>query len=155
MSMNTLVSFIAQYLFLASPILVLYAWVIRNKKEQVFQWMYFMLTILLAGLFGYIGGQLYFHVRPFIVTGIVPLFSHAADNSFPSDHTLLTAAIASGLWGISQRISILAWFIAVLVGVARVIAGVHWPIDIIGSIAMAIFAGVVSLVITKFVHTSV
>ena len=155
MNINNLVAFIAQYLFLVSPLLVLYAWVIRNKKEQAFQWTYFVFTILLTGLCGYVGGHLYFHARPFIVTGIAPLFAHAADNSFPSDHTLLTAAIASGLWGISKRISLVAWLIAVLVGVARVIAGIHWPIDIIGSIAMALIAGVASLVITKVVHKSI
>ena len=155
MSMNNFVAFIAQYLFLASPILVLYAWVIRNKKEQVFHWTYFVFTILLAGLFGYVGGHLYFHARPFIVTGIAPLFAHAADNSFPSDHTLLTAAIASGLWVISKRINIMAWLIAILVGIARVMAGVHWPVDIIGSMVMAILAGAVSFFMAKAVHKSI
>jgi len=151
MTMNGVVAFTAQYLFLVSFILVVYAWLTRNKKKQFEQWLFFVFTILMSGLLGFIAGHLYFHARPFVVTGIAPLFPHVADNSFPSDHALLTAAIAVGLWKTSRRISAIAWIIALFVGAARVMAGVHWPVDIVASMVIAIIGGFASSVIMRHV----
>jgi undecaprenyl-diphosphatase len=71
-----------------------------------------------------------------------PLITHAADNGFPSDHTLLVAALAMTLWFYDKRLSWWVWLVAILVGLARVVSGVHYLTDIIGSIVIVLIVGV-------------
>ncbi len=78
--------------------------------------------------------------RPFVVTGTPPLISSATDNGFPSDHTLLLAVVAALVTLVSRRAGLLFWGLALLVGLARVYAGVHHLIDITGSLAIASLA---------------
>jgi undecaprenyl-diphosphatase len=76
--------------------------------------------------------------RPFVALGLAPLFPHDADSSFPSDHTLLGLALAAAvLW---RWPPVGAWLVgwALLIGVARVAAAVHYPSDVIGSAALAL-----------------
>jgi membrane-associated phospholipid phosphatase len=61
------------------------------------------------------------------------LIAHAADNGFPSDHALMAASIVGAV-----ALARLAWGLivvplAVLVEWARVGAGIHHPVDVIGS----------------------
>ncbi|WP_419188808.1 phosphatase PAP2 family protein [Enhydrobacter aerosaccus] len=71
--------------------------------------------------------------------------AHTPDNGFPSDHTLLLSALAALASCWNGRLSLLLWFIALLVGAARVYVGLHHPVDILGSILIAI--GTVALVL--------
>jgi len=82
----------------------------------------------------------YFYVsnRPFLeLDNFVPLLQHGGQDSFPSGHA--SAFFAFGfavyhyrkLWG---NIFIIG---AVLISVARVAAGLHWPSDIIGGFVLA------------------
>lgn len=151
-SMNLLILVLAQYLLFVCPALIVYAWITSQKKDRCTQWTGFALTILLTAVFGFVGAHLYAHARPFVVTGIPPLFPHTTDNGFPSNHTLVTAAIAAGLWKISKPTSIVGWIVALLVGTARVLAGVHWPIDIAGSVMFAILAGWIATLITPILQ---
>ena len=76
--------------------------------------------------------------RPFVALGIAPLLPHAADSSFPSDHTLAGVALIGVLAWRVPRIGgwLLGW--ALLVGAARVMAGLHYPSDIAGSAVLAL-----------------
>ena len=79
----------------------------------------------------------YFDPRPFVVGNFTPLIPHAADNGFPSDHTLLGAAIAFAIFRFNKKLGLLLLFFAILVGFSRVLAGVHHASDIAGSIVIA------------------
>ena len=79
----------------------------------------------------------YFDPRPFVVGNFAPLIPHIADNGFPSDHTLLAAAIAAIVTKYNWRLGIILWILALLIGTARVLAGVHHTIDILGSLIIA------------------
>lgn len=81
---------------------------------------------------------LYYDPRPFVAARVVPLIPHAPDNGFPSDHTLLLAAVASVLYPYSRKTSWTLWIITLAVGFSRVAAGIHHSIDIIGAIIIAI-----------------
>ncbi|MBV8717843.1 MAG: phosphatase PAP2 family protein [Chloroflexi bacterium] len=76
--------------------------------------------------------------RPFVELAFEPLLPHAADSSFPSDHTLVGVALVGALAFARPRIGLwlLAW--ALLVGIARVVAGLHFATDIIGSALLAL-----------------
>ncbi len=88
--------------------------------------------------------MLYYDPRPFVAQHIHPLFAHAADNGFPSDHAALTMFLAvcvlfySRLWGGALVVN------ALLVGTARVLAHVHSPLDIVAGFVFAAVAALLA-----------
>ncbi len=87
------------------------------------------------------GGALYNEPRPFVAHHFTPLIPHEADNGFPSDHTLLAFTCAFLLLG--QRampLSLLAGLFAAAVACARIVSGLHSPLDIGASILFAALA---------------
>ncbi len=92
----------------------------------------------------------YFDPRPFIVGHFIPLITHSADNGFPSDHVLLSSAIAMVIFYYNRKVGLGLLILAILVGICRVLAGIHHPIDILGSIVISI---IVSSIIYYFLPT--
>ena len=102
-------------------------------------------------------GHLVFVARPFVTHAALDrlLVAHAADNSFPSDHEAVAAAVATVLVLLVRRakrdggrdggwvavIALLAIATAALIGFARVYVGVHYPFDIVGGALAGIAAG--------------
>lgn len=80
--------------------------------------------------------------RPFVALHhFHKLIAHPADASFPSDH--VTGAVALGATLLifrRYRMAAVALTVALLIGVARVMVGVHWPTDILGAIGVGFFA---------------
>ncbi|MBU6142186.1 phosphatase PAP2 family protein [Patescibacteria group bacterium] len=130
----------AKYLFIV-PILILGGYGLSRPRSEWKEMAFFAVpALILTYLLGKISGQFYFDPRPFVTDHFIPLIAHAADNGFPSDHTLLAAGLAAvGLYW-NKRMGILLWVLAALIAVARVYVGVHHPIDVIGSAVIALIA---------------
>ncbi|MGH7236917.1 MAG: phosphatase PAP2 family protein, partial [Candidatus Saccharimonadales bacterium] len=79
-----------------------------------------------------IGGHFYVDQRPFAAEHIKPLFAHAADNGFPSDHALLTMTLTAITYFFSKKIASIMLVLTIIIGVARVLARVHSTLDIAG-----------------------
>ena len=79
---------------------------------------------------------------------VAPPFAHAADNGFPSDHTLLSMFLAACVFWYSRRWSVVLLGITVAIGATRVATRVathvHHPIDIIAAMGLAIVAALVA-----------
>ena len=76
--------------------------------------------------------------RPFLADPTLqPLFIHGGTDSFPSGHAAFMAAVGFALF-MRHRIAG-AWFVlaALVIGAARVSAGVHYPIDIVAGFILA------------------
>ena len=87
-------------------------------------------AVVVAFAAAHVAGTLLSEPRPFVLLAQQPLFPHAPDGSFPSDH--VTAGMSMLAARIGRRGRILTAVIVALVGLARVVAGVHWLDDIVG-----------------------
>ena len=126
------------YLFI---VLLFYLWFGKSKNEAL----YAGYTATLGIGINFFIGLFYFHPRPFMDHLGSTLLSHKADSSFPSDHTTFTMSTALMLLSFktTRTIGIIAVFLALWCGVARIYAGVHYPFDILGSIIVSILAVIV------------
>jgi undecaprenyl-diphosphatase len=106
----------------------------------------------LAFIVSLIAAKLYYNPRPFVVGHFTPVISHAMNNGFPSDHTLLSAAIASLVWAYSRRLGLVFFGITLLIGLSRVYLGVHHLVDIVGAIVIAIICGYMTNLIIKVLN---
>lgn len=139
--MDFLAIFGAKYLIILSPLLLL-GFLYRTDPETKKKLIAFgLLSLPLTYLAGVVARLLYYNPRPFVIGGFEPLISHATDNGFPSDHTLLLAALAVLVTFFDRRLAIALWLITIVTGASRIYAGVHHLIDIVGSILIALIAG--------------
>ncbi|MFK5880872.1 MAG: undecaprenyl-diphosphatase [Sulfurospirillum sp.] len=125
-----------------------YLWFSNRKNEALYAGYATSLGVGINQLIGIF----YFHNRPFMDHLGTTLLSHKAENSFPSDHTTFTVSIALMLLTFkpTRSLGIVATFLALWCGIARVYTGVHYPFDILGSIIVSIIAVVaVSLLESK------
>ncbi|OGY98494.1 MAG: hypothetical protein A3A43_00645 [Candidatus Liptonbacteria bacterium RIFCSPLOWO2_01_FULL_56_20] len=82
--------------------------------------------------------QFFYHqTRPFEVLGFTPLIGEAG-SSFPSGHAAFFFALATTIIFWNRSWGVWYFFFAFLNGLARVFAGVHWPLDIVGGAAVGI-----------------
>ncbi len=138
--MQQLLIFSAQYLFVL-PFLILGGYFFTRRWPAQKRMMLFAIPAgLLTYVLGFIGDILYYDPRPFVVGHFTPLIQHAADNGFPSDHTLLVSSLAAVGMYWNKRLGLVLWAIAILVAIGRVYVGVHHPIDVLASMAFALIA---------------
>ena len=88
-------------------------------------------------------------MRPFAVnSGPIFTLTMPTDNAFPSGHTATAFGLAVAIWFHNRKIGYLFIIGAMLVGIGRVLANVHFPIDItVGSVI-----GIIVAYILKKVH---
>ena len=135
--MQLLILFGAKYLYLVALAVAAVYVFMQPRKEQKRLLILACIALPVCYLVAKVGSSIYYDPRPFVVGNFAPLVPHAADNGFPSDHTLLMAAIASVVYAHSRKVGALLWALAILVGTSRVAAGIHHPLDIAGSIVIA------------------
>ncbi|MCL0029002.1 phosphatase PAP2 family protein [Dehalococcoidia bacterium] len=69
--------------------------------------------------------------RPFETLEVAMLFYKPTDPSFPSNATAAVFGIATTVWGVNRRMGSALLAAAGLYGLARVYAGVHYPMDVV------------------------
>ncbi|MCA1731872.1 MAG: phosphatase PAP2 family protein, partial [Actinobacteria bacterium] len=82
--------------------------------------------------------------RPFTVEHFRPLIPHAADNGFPSDHALLAAALVALVALVDVPLALPFVLLAIVIDWARVDAGIHHLIDVLGSSVFVALATVIA-----------
>lgn len=143
--MTPVMIFFAKYLYLVVIVLAIIFIALQPRQIQKKILIFALVTLPLTYVLAKIAGKLYYDPRPFVVDHIKPLIPHAANNGFPSDHTLITSAIAALVFVFNKKWGIGLAVLALLVGVGRIYAHIHSPIDIAGSFLIS--AGVVAIVI--------
>jgi undecaprenyl-diphosphatase len=101
---------------------------------------YGFVTAFLALGINFVLGHLFYRPRPFVTHHVNLLLSHAADSSFPSDHTTGAFAIAFFLYRYNRRLGGILLVLAALIGLSRIYVGHHYPTDVLGGIVVAFIA---------------
>ncbi len=80
--------------------------------------------------------------RPYMTLNLDPLILQT-DYSFPSGHATFFFALAMGLMYVDRRLGLAFFGIAAAISVARIMAGVHYPFDILGGALVGILTSAV------------
>ena len=149
--MDEVIIFMARDLFVAVVLIWVLTYFLINRSKRLEFVIALAAAATIALLLDKIAAALYFHPRPFTVSNVNPLIPHSADNGFPSGHTLLVMTLTTLIYFYHRRLAAAALILSLLVGAGRVGAHVHSWIDILGSIAIGIIAGYISVQIAKFI----
>lgn len=147
--MHILIIFFAKYLFILPLVIALIAIFKAGSSIRHEIIKLIVVSFPISFILAKIGSHIFYNPRPFVSDHLQPLISHSADNGFPSDHTLLAATLAIVFLAYQRKLGIFLLILSILIGAARVLANVHHPIDIIGSIIFAFIAVSIALIVLK------
>lgn len=109
---------------------------LKRKYKEIFLFFY---SSVLAWLISLLLKLSFAFTRPFeLLQGVNPLFLET-DHSFPSGHSTFFMALGVAIFLRHKAVGSLFIFFALLIGISRIISGVHFPIDILGGYAIGIF----------------
>lgn len=141
---DTVVIFIAQYLgyWLVAGLFV-FLILGKDKRKEIKMLIFSVLSIFLSRIvITEIIRFFYYVPRPFINNVVHQLIFNETSGSFPSGHATFFFALAMAIFFFHKKWSILFFAGAILIGIARIIAGVHWPIDILVGAIIGILSAV-------------
>ena len=115
----------------------------EKKKEILF--------VFFIGIIAYLADTILKYIirtpRPFdVFTQVHPLFAESW-YSFPSGHATFFMALAFSIFFLHKKAGYYFIFFALLIGIARIIAGVHFPVDILGGFCIGF---IVAYLFNKF-----
>ena len=85
---------------------------------------------------------LWFRPRPFITLNFIPLISQSPlEASFPSGHATFYFALSTIIYFYNKKVGIAFYIASLFIVIARVFAGVHWPLDILVGAILGILMG--------------
>lgn len=144
---NLLVTFFASFLIYILFFGLFILWIIdgRIKKEQV---IHALFAIIITWIISELIKSFFPTIRPFLLNGQNPLTITApSDGAFPSSHTAQSFALAVTIFMHDKKYGSLYLICAILIGVTRVMANVHYPIDIFGG---AFLGTLIAVIVEKF-----
>lgn len=137
---DALIIFAAEYLiFILTAVAAIYVLSMEMQSRKFFLTVLLVASIL-ALILDKISNRLVVSPRPFVIENITPLFPHIADNGFPSEHALFAMVIAGVVFVYNRKLGIVLGILAIIVGLARVIADVHHTIDVLGAYLIAMLS---------------
>lgn len=181
--LDHLMVFCANYLIFCLPLVMVLMWgrpvkwrsqelasgeqeILRERRAAV---LWVAIACLAAYAINLLIEQVIFEPRPFISHSVHQLIAHAADGSFPSDHTAWSFAVGGMFllqllpaWSMARNqkratgdntllkalnyptwITLLTFVMGCVIGFARIFTGVHYPGDILGGALDGLIAALV------------
>ncbi|WP_028536012.1 undecaprenyl-diphosphatase [Paludibacterium yongneupense] len=146
----------AEDLIFLIPLAIVAGWLWGRRQTRT-QLLAATTSVLLGLAINALVGLFWQHPRPFMAGIGHTLMPHRADSSFPSDHTTVMLAFAFTLLlhRHSRPVGLSFALAAFATAWARVYLGVHFPLDIVGSVCVAGFsAAIVTRYAARFVSAS-
>lgn len=150
--MELLIKFLATFLIVLMALGALYFF---RRKSALY---------LILGLAGYGLQQIVIFLikifikttRPYIALNEKPLVMFApTDYSFPSGHACFAFFMATLVFIRNRRLGVLFYFVAILISWGRVLANVHYPIDVVGGAVLGVGIGwVIDYFMRRVLHFS-
>ena len=75
-------------------------------------------------------------VRPCNALHDIVVLHCNTDAGFPSDHAVMAGAATAGLWLVSRRLGVFALVATLLMGLARIYVGAHYPQDVLAGFVL-------------------
>lgn len=147
--MPNAISFVATYGLPLILVIAAAVWFRSPRDTKVTMAIALVLGALIGGGMLLVSAMTWNDPRPFVVDGIPPLLPHAADNGFPSDHTVASSLVAGVILAFHRRIGIVLLGLAALVGAARVAAHVHHIPDVVGGLLMGGAAAALGVILAR------
>lgn len=135
----------AKYLPIVFAAALVALWVSWRPRNQRGAFLAGVSALVALGL-GQVVGKLFPRPRPYLSHTIHQLIPPSLDTSFPSDHAILGFAVAAMVWRYNRRAGIALLPLAVLLAIARVFVGAHYPGDVLGG---AVLGGVTSIALAS------
>ncbi len=139
---DKLVIFLGYYLvFILGAVLIAY-WVFAKDKTKARQALFSAFVAFVAARFVVVEiiRKVVPRARPFLSHQVIQLISKDAEKSFPSGHAAALFAIAAAFYFYDKKLAGWLFALAVLVSIARVIGGVHYPADIFAGAIVGILS---------------
>lgn len=105
--------------------------------------LYILLSVLATVIFSIVVKELFLIPRPFLLDGELPKAGLANFSSLPSTHTAVAFALATTVILHKKSLGVLLFMLAALVGIGRVLANVHYPVDIILGMLIGVLTSVI------------
>lgn len=116
-----------------------FLYIFKGKSYAV----YYLSLLLIIWLLVYGMKSLFMVPRP--ETGRILV--DAVGYSFPSSHTALAFVTASFLHPVSGKSSYFFWIFAIMMGISRIVVGVHYPSDVVAGAITGIILGYAGLLL--------
>jgi undecaprenyl-diphosphatase len=139
---NELIVVIAQYLLYVLVVIAAGVWLTRDRPRKVALAAEAIVGLALVGIGIVVVGHLHTDPRPFVHDPhSTPLFSHPADNGFPSDHSAAAGLLTLLVFRYKRWWGIVVGVGAAAIAWARVAAHVHHAQDVLAGLALGLAAG--------------
>ncbi len=148
MPIDIIIEFAASFLIYFLFIGLIVLWIIdgKIKKEQV---IHAAFASFVAFLIAAVIKHFFPTVRPFLINGEeTHVFINPIDGAFPSAHTAEAFALSVTVFLHDRKPGWLFLAMALTIGLARILANVHYPIDVVGGA----FLGTIIAVVVEKTH---
>lgn len=131
---------LAEYLGYALIFFIVIFVIVNSKK-----YLKMAVEAVIAGVFARFGIVFFIRwiwerPRPFVNNNVNLLLEHNT-SAFPSGHAALFFAISTIVYYYNKKIGVLFFLSSILIVIARVFSGIHWPTDILAGAVIGIFSG--------------
>jgi len=136
-----LAKFIALYVVYVIPASFILIW-LKGHSVQRSALLFNAMATCLALLMSFFIGLAWYYPRPFVAGIGYTYLSHVPDSSFPSDHMAVMWTVGwAFLWQRPLRkLGLLFLVFAISVAWSRIYVGVHYPLDMLGAMVLAILS---------------
>ena len=146
-----LVVFLAEYLqYFLIAVFLLFLFFSGYAKQKKFRLFWITIVSTIIARFGVTEFIRFFYHRPRpFVTYQVRQLLFENEWSFPSGHSAFFFAMATAIYLYNKKWGIGFFIAAILISISRIVAGVHYPSDIIGGAIIGLTVAYIVFYITK------